>query len=346
MERVPRVIVICGLTVSLFLCHAGCGGGGGGDVVDSSPQLPAASTLNYSVGMIPGTSLTLEYPEGGATIDNLFLSGTIRTDTFAMTSDPGSRMHITRLEYRIDGATDNLFDPMVPWVDEPLSWGDSGYPEAGALNVITNSGGSDWVRILADPSVPPDGGALLANFASYTPTGVSATLPWEGLIDAADNVAAPLYQRKASLGLSTLQYGYVLVGTVVEWLAFLDEDANKGRLPSGAITETCDEISPGNRGTRRIAWHDGASPDGQVGPGDSFTVTYTQCFANDPESDVDEILNGVLRLNRLILTDTPAFAIGMEEAVFENFSMTETHANAPTIHVRTTNGAMTLFFSE
>jgi hypothetical protein len=325
-------------------------GGGGGDEGENLPPPQMPTTLNYNISTISGAPLTLVYPEGSATIDNIFLTGTIRTDNLAITTSADSRMILPSLIYQAPGATDNQFAPIVPWVQIPLSWGSSGYPTAGQVSFYTNVTGSDWVLMDVDPNIPPGGGVRLSNYLNFTLAGPPVSFDWESLIAVADNALAPLFERKASLGFSALAFGYEQAGTVIEWLSFLDNDANVARLvAAGAagITESCDprpDLAP--RGTRKIVWLDNVA-DGSVGPGDNFTVTYSQCFVDDAGDDVDEILDGTIRMKGYILTDAP-FAIGMEDVRFENFTRTETHSNpfTVTIHARVINGGQTFFFSQ
>lgn len=331
--------------VLLLACGGGGGGGADGGGQQPSPQMPR--NMNYNITTVQGAPLTLAYPEGNCTIDNISLAGTIRTDTLALTSGSGSRMIIPGIIYQVPSAADNQFAPLAPWVDNQLSWGSSGYPTAGQLRIINNLTGSDWILIDVDPSISPGGGVRLTNYVGYTSVGTTVNFGWEGFISVADNVSAPLFQRKASLGFSGMALGYAQAAIVIDWLAFVDNDVNVGRLASAGtagVTENCDPRPGAPLGTRKIVWRDNVA-NGGVGPGDGFTVTYNQCFVDDPGDDVDEILDGTIRMNGYILTDNP-FAIGMAEVRFENFSRTETHSNVVTIHTRAINGGLSFFFFE
>ncbi len=324
-----------------------CGGGGGADGGGQQPPPPMPTSLNYNIGTVAGAPLVVAYPEGSATIDNISLTGTIRTDNLALTSDPGSRMIIPDMTYQAPGASDNQFAPLGPWVDNQLSWGASGYPAAGQLRISIDSARGDWALIEVDPSIPPAGGVRLTNYLGYTPVGAPVSFGWEDFLSVADNVSAPLFQRKASLGFSGMAFSYEQAGTVIDWIAFVDNDANVARLTSAGaagVTENCDPRPGAPLGTRKIVWNDDVA-NGAVGPGDGFTVTYSQCFVDDPGDDVDEILDGTIRMNGYILTDNP-FAIGLAEARFENFSRTETHSNVVTTRTRVSNGGLSFFFFE
>ena len=128
------------------------------------------------------------------------------------------------------------------------------------------------------------------------PASTTACYTWEefdSLLDELDPEES--VALRAVLGWGAIDF--TLEQSVYAFEIFpLLEDAT---FADGSPTEQCDIYGstwtegPPNPGTTTLSWFDD-NPDGSVGPGDSFRQEFNECWLDEPNDDIDELLNGIM----------------------------------------------------
>jgi len=129
------------------------------------------------------------------------------------------------------------------------------------------------------------------------------SLTWTEFDDLDDT--APEWQRLGDFAYSaTIEFMLELAEFGLEGLSLIDEDL----VQVGQRVLTCDAFGAAglsvpppppvipDAGSLTFAWLDDAA-DGEVGPGDSFRMEFEYCLDDDPTDDIDELVNGTIRLN-------------------------------------------------
>ena len=204
---------------------------------------------------------------------------------------------------------------------------------SGAIDVqlaeIPQLFGDFEVEATADWLVPagsdPDTGALLVRRGdervevAVIDSGDTVRIRWDetgdGVFDAEASLTwtefddldetAPEWQRLGDFAYSaTIEFMLELAEFGLEGLSLIDEDL----VQVGERILTCDAFSAAglsvpppppvipDAGSLTFAWFDDAA-DGEVGPGDSFSMQFDYCLDDDPTDDIDDLVNGTVGLN-------------------------------------------------
>ena len=175
--------------------------------------------------------------------------------------------------------------------------------------------------------------------------------------------AADDWQQRASLSFLLLEFMIEQLDFVVETLGFIG-DYEDELQQNGTVTENCDAFPLGKapagiaqQGTHALTWQD-TSGNGEVGPGDSFTWTFTDCWDNDPNDDNDNLINGTVDLGsytEVVDGSNRVTRVGFdspEGVVFTNLVLSEVEESPPdtfTIDPNndvTVNNGFTIVFTE
>lgn len=136
----------------------------------------------------------------------------------------------------------------------------------------------------------------------------SATFTWAAFDDLGDVGEPPEWQLLGKFAYdATLQFMLELADIGISAFDFADETLQQ---TGGQVVVQCDAFSSlglsvpppppviPNQGQFTFAWLDDAA-NGSVGPGDSFDWDFVYCVDDDPDDDIDDMLNGGVGLNSL-----------------------------------------------
>lgn len=299
LRRWPVLAVAAAFAVA---CGSSGGGGGSGDVDDDVVSiLPLyayhlTSTSNdpitVTLPVLPGAGLSVRL---GHLFEGPGMFGEFHPASGTFTVFSGSSLVIDELAAAPVLYGDFSVEAIVDWFVPPDS-----HPETGALVVARGNErievavieGGDVVRIRRDAA----GDGAYEEEAVFT---------WNEFEDLGDSEEVPEWQMLGSFGYAaTIEFMLELAETGIEGLWLIDDDLEQG----GQRITNCDAFSAAglsvpapppdfpDRGTLTFAWLDD-SADGSVGPGDSFVMDFDYCLSNDPDDDIDDLLNGTVGLN-------------------------------------------------
>lgn len=325
-RNAPRLVTA--LTISVFV--VACGGDDSDDVqVTDDPAPPMPATVNFSIGTKEAAGLTLTADELGVAYPSLRFNGAWNRTAQAWTLS--GRIGVD------SGAS--LFGSFAAQIIEPLNWTGDASPTAGRIEFTTPAGNSFFPGQTVQAAIDASALPVLLTFGTD-----SARYDWDSFeeIWPDDTQADPW--RLASFGGAATEIALERASAVLELMAFVN--ANDVRIASAGAAglETACSPRPGAAtGTRRIAL---AAPDGELNPGDSLTVTYSNCWIDDPTDSIDVLLNGSLTLSGYIENSNP-FSTGFDEIRFNSLSEQETFTSGQAVTVDpvsvVTTGTMTLF---
>lgn len=132
---------------------------------------------------------------------------------------------------------------------------------------------------------------------STDPVTQAVCYPWDAF-EELENTAESGIERLAALGWSAINF--TLEQGEYALQAFAIIDAYEEILATGdPFLEQCDAYAadwpggPPNPGDFLFGWVDD-NGDGEIGPGDSFRQEFESCWYDDPEDDIDELIDGVI----------------------------------------------------
>jgi hypothetical protein len=145
----------------------------------------------------------------------------------------------------------------------------------------------------------------------------SEYLSWVDLekVEDADNPPALQYFGWAACSAWRFYYGQVL--NACDFLVLLS--GNDADLAASTTIELAGAEFAGNKGSLSITWSD-ASGDGTLGWQDDFSCTFNDWWVDDPDNDVDTMLNG--RAGLMHYLEDEGF-LGFD-LVFDDFLQQET----------------------
>ncbi|MBN2720350.1 MAG: hypothetical protein JXR72_04520, partial [Proteobacteria bacterium] len=165
----------------------------------------------------------------------------------------------------------------------------------------------------------------------------SSSYNWEEFEELLENPKASEWEQKASFAFNILIFIYDQMEHVISAFELIDD--NESRLLSvNPITEYCDAFSAADltapegvddQGTAEFDWEE----SGEVGPGDNFSLFFTDCWQNDPADDMDDLLQGGLDFTGYIENIVPIgddevlTSIGFEEVEFMDLVLGETYTD-------------------
>lgn len=331
-------LLIAGLLAVGFVIACG-GGGGDGDGDDIAIldeylyDLSIPEGTIYAAFNLESNAYTISVTEGGGS-----LRGTFNTDTGVIT--------ITGGDIDVNSALgDTLFGEFNVAVAETVTISDEDFPISGEVWVRSSIGDTtSRIIITYNPNVEDsgfDGVDLL-----YTPnqtepgTSESSSYTWEAFEDLLGSEKAELWEQKASFAFNLLIFIYDQMEHVIAAFEFIDDNEDL-LLTVNPITESCDAFSAveltapegiDDQGIADFGWED----DGEVGPGDNFSLFFTDCWINDPEDDYDDLLQGGIDFKGYIenietVDDVETLTgIGFEEVEFVDLVLAETSTEGDT----------------
>jgi hypothetical protein len=109
-----------------------------------------------------------------------------------------------------------------------------------------------------------------------------------------DDEGAPMWQRQAGFAFGAFGFLFEQFYLVVDALEFIDENddalTENYTLPAGAAPAGVSE-----QGSCSVSWVD-TSGNADLGPGDSFVWSYSDCWENDESDTLDDLINGSVNL--------------------------------------------------
>lgn len=306
-------VVLLGI-VTLMGSGGGGGGDGNGDGGDAAPPFPSAVRYSADFG---GLVFTI----GGVTLrTSLGLHGVFRKTPRLYTLDGSTQQTLTGLFAELepaDGAPTLDSDGEIRLqVEEALRFVYGSPPTAGVLRL----GGANPVMIRVNNNVDGTGQAgVELEYIEFGSTTASSSHTWMAFVALMDDGAAPDYQRAASAAWHLLRIVYDHVQTLMEQTVYLTENdmALQTAGSNVGIESACDPY-PGSQGTRRFIWTDGPGENaGELGPGDNFRVTFSDCYLDRDTATPGTLYHdGLVRLNEYLENRTP-FALGFFDTRFE-----------------------------
>lgn len=296
----------------------GCSGGGGGGAPPDDNPPPMADLLNYSISPPSGgaESLSASWLENSVQFGAVQLTGTYRRSNAATTMSAGSMMSLDSGE---------LLGVLDIQVTARVDWSGTRNPDAGAMQV-------DWEGGYVIVTVNPDaGGAGTAGVdLAFYEDGTLATpvvgMAWDAFEDVEVGDPVPEYQQVASFAYGAWQFYFRHVLIAFDALKGVTEESATIEAAGGApVAFEGEEFPPGSgsAGQVSVLWSD-LNPDGSLGAGDDVTAQYTNWWVDDPESDYDDLYQGILRLVGMI--DDPNEKRLGASVLFESYEERETDA--------------------
>lgn len=328
----------------LVVCAAlsACGGGGGddgGDVdVADDPAPPLPAVVRFGVGTKDAAPLTFTAGIGPAPVAIAYpllgFSGTWNRTADAYTMAGNTAVNSSPVP--------PLFGSFNNQIVEALAWVGSRSPTAGKLEQITPAGSPFFLPNPVQSTVTANGVTL-----TY-PGQASLVVDFDTFIALWADDTQPVPWRVASFGGTAMALAVDRVRMALDLMAFVNANDTAISAAGAAGLQTACSPRPGAAaGTRRVAL---ADPDGELNPGDGLVVTYTNCWVDDPTNDIDQLLDGTIRLNNYIENATGARAFvstGFDELRFESLTMRETETAGGTVSVDptaiVTTGTLSLF---
>ena len=292
--------VACGSSGS-----SGSADDGDDDVISILPlyayQLTSAADDPITVTLPGGTlSLQLSHP-----FDVRGLFGEYHPASGSFSVFAGSNMAVEEL-IRVGLQDNQLADIPTLFgdfsVQATVDWfvpGDSD-PDTGALVVAR---GDERIEVAVI-----DGGNTVRLRHDATGDGVyeeEVALTWDEFDDLGEFEEAPEWQLLGSFAYdATIEFMFELAQAGIDGFEFVDEDLAQGGqriIACSAFSDLGLSVPPPppvipDQGSLTFSWLDDAA-DGSVGPGDSFNMAFAYCVDNDPDDDIDDMLNGEIGLN-------------------------------------------------
>jgi len=329
LVRSPIAALAFMIVAGLF----GCGGGGGGDGDDveitDDPAPPMPVSVSFGIGTKTAAPLTLT--AGPVTISYPLLS-------FSGTWDRNAKAYTLTGGTGIDSGP-SLFGTFASQLVQPLAWVDSKVPTLGRIENTTPAGNTLFLPEPVQSTITAAGLRL-----TY-PGAIPLDVDWETYIGLwAGAPAPPDHWRLASFGGATIALAIDRMTMILDLMAFINGN-DRAIAAAGAtgLVTACSPRPGAAAGTRRIAL---TQADGVLNPGDGLTVTYNDCWIDDPTDDLDILRNGTITLSLYIENATP-FSTGFDQFRFDALTEQETDTVGGVVNVDpttiVTTGTLTLF---
>lgn len=331
--RIPNRSAVILATLLLGAVLNACGGGGGGDTASDAPTILPSSFI-YQVRPLAAGPLTATSGTETLQFTGFNMNGTYDRTTEEVTlvngGNPGPLVTLVS----------SGLGTLPLGVTQELRWVGGQDPTRGEYVVVASA--TEYIRVTVDNIVP---GVKVDNMINGLAVG-SGTFNWlefENLYGS----AAPAYQQTACLAYSARGLVFEQAGHMIDAIELIT--SREAELAAGPVTVFCDSYPPpaGARGTIRYEWID-ASGDGTVGSNDTFAITFTQCWVNDPADDIDKIINGSATLSQFADSAAAPVVVGGDMS-FSNFVITETEEVTPGVFTTLTdtvtiNGGFEIYF--
>lgn len=299
----------------------------GDGTVDGSGE---STSIYYSFG---GGNFSATSAKGSLSTNELWLEGSYNTNDRSFTI---YQAYAPRLFIDKDMVFQQLFPPDVRitinafyvWMDTPVSVDKNGRVLSGNLRFSS----PNPIRVSANPDVDgagtPGYDITLIVFGEVV---VSTSLTWEQLDAIGDDpTAVDGYLAVAWLGLRGIEFAYQNAQQILTGYeyCFKNRVFITDPAPETVVTLPCNTY-PGNgsSGTIDYTWID-ENLNQNIEPGDSFRVTYNNCWLDDPQDSIDEYFNGKIELMYYYDVRQPFIYMGVESANLVNLTRTETVEDA------------------
>ncbi len=264
------------------------------------------------------------------------MNGTYDRATEAVTLTPGSGPLAATLQGGPFG-TLPVYLSQQQW-----AWVGSALPTRGELYVQRSD--TDTILVTVDNTLP----GVSVTWHDNTETFGPDSFTWAQFEDLVGS-GAPEYQQIASFAYSMRGFVFEQAARMIDALEIIT--SRDAELAAGPVVVSCDPYPPGSAtaGTVTYTWNDDTG-NGDLGPGDSFTIAYDQCWVNDPADDIDELVNGTASLSGYTEVTDPSLWIG-GDMTFSNLVVTETQETSPGVFETlpdpvTVGGGLQIFFWE
>ena len=353
---------ILGLFVSAFLLltislTTGCGSDDD-DGEAFSPPGTVPDQLNYTISQDGNKTLTLSQ-NPSATVSSTLLTGTFTQSSQAFTVNVQPAAMIVSADEFLDPLDTELSADLEESVDfgsyslhvtSTIAWIADDNPTSGELDIRDDPDPVRKITVRVNPDADGLGNPgvdIILTPASGPSQTTSVT--WEVLDGLLDDGNAAAYTRIASFAYSLLRFMYEQGGLVIQVLEFLGEN-DLSLEQNLSILEPCDTYPPllppdqvvANPGDSLISWTD-SSFDGELGPGDSFLVSFTECW-DDGATDIDTLFHGAVNFRNYTEVQTggvitrvgfePTGGPGGIEYPFPGLEITETETSLTNTLVR------------
>ncbi len=280
-SRVLSVLV----GVLFFLFSASCGGGGGDDEED----IQTLDSYDFNLSFLDDDPMVVASGEGswirmeGRTDDSQIL-GSFDVDENAITLDE---------DYGLK-ATTNIFGAALATLinlDTDIVSVDGDHPTAGAVSLAVEDPDTSEILYTVTFTISTDGSGTtvgLEYFIDDIPQE-TAEYDWNTFEELFWNGEADEWQRQASYAWYVLNFHLYQVKNVVETLTLIGEHDTE--LQGGSVTINGDRYPPvtGTVGTMVLR-----CTSGDGGPGSDFSQTFTDFWENDPDDELDSLMDGVI----------------------------------------------------
>lgn len=347
----PLSHVLYSILLGCFLCIAGCSSSSSGDddvAGGESLSLSLPTMLNYAVSEYWSIDNDLMQASlGGLTISviegpdfegqpGISMTGTYNSETEETTLSSGSGMWINSGEFFGDEIYKILGFSVPQGVD--VKWVGEDNPTEGTFIIELRPGEGDFpgymaIRVTVNPNVDGLGPGVDIETLLYSQEGISVvdtySCTWEVFEDLDDNESEEYYKRVAGFCYGVWQTVFERVGNCFETIVLLHE--NSAELSaSGSISISLGDDLPGSgTGSAMCSWTD-ATADGDMNPGDNFTLTLTNVWEDDEDDDIDDMYNGAVHFYLLasnVDEDRGILDSIGGDFVFENLIIQETEDN-------------------
>ncbi len=309
--------------------------------VDGDGVVQGESTSVYyslSGGEIKATSDKGSFSLG--LLDNvLFLDGLYNTTdrTFTIYPNPGPTLYI---DTESDLSLNPLYYPDIRisiyafniWMDSLITVNENGRMLSGDLRMSLFE---PWTPIIVSANTDVDGEGTAGydiSLVMFGETIVSKTLTWEQLDAIGDDPESEHgYLAVAWLGLRSIEFAYQNIQQLLTSYEFCIK--NKQALTDAGegnpVKLACDTF-PGDSSTGSLSytWFNSV---GDTNPtltsGDSFKITYDNCWLDDTGDFIDEIFNGNIHVMNYIDIREPVINMGANYIVLDNLTRKETVEN-------------------
>ncbi len=206
------------------------------------------------------------------------ISGSYNMDTESITLNGGPLLKVTT---DIWGGNDGI---LYINVNAPIVTSDSGNPVQAQLGIAAG----------VNPDITYITLTASADSVNISQAGGSKDLTWD-MFENLLNTDAPTWQQQAALAYSIVNFIISQVDFSINTISLIEKNDSALQKNKSMITqgESFAGSPPGGhaaQGTQLLEWIDRTG--GELGPGDSFSLTFSDFWTNDATDTISTIYNG------------------------------------------------------
>ena len=279
--------------VLFFLLSASCGGGGGDDEED----IQTLDSYDFNLSFLDDDPVVVASESGswirmeGRGEDSQIL-GSYDVDGNTITLDE---------DYGVKAST-NIFGfvrATLINLDTDIVSVDGDYPRAGAVSLAVEDPDTSEILYTVTLTISTVGSDTTVSLEYFIDSNLQGTADydWNTFEGLFWNGAADEWQRQASYAWYVLNFHLYQVKFVVETLTLIGEHDTE--LQSGSVTVNGDRYPPvtGTVGTMVLR-----CTSGNGGPGSDFSQTFTEYWENDPDDELDSLMDGIINYRGFLET--------------------------------------------